>query len=97
MKLAAGAVMLAALYASATPSPEERTMPPSIQEVKAKHAEVLMRRRGVLSVGIGRGPEGEPVIVIGLDRQQAETAASLPASLEGYAVRVELMGTIKVQ
>lgn len=72
-------------------------MPPSIQEVKAKHAEELMRRRGVLSVGIGRGPGGEPVIVIGVDRQHAETATSLPATLEGYTVRVELMGTIKAQ
>jgi hypothetical protein len=95
--MAVGAVMLAALYASATPPPEERNMPPSIQEVKAKHADDLMRRRGVLSVGIGRGAEGEPVIVIGVDRQHAELATSLPATLEGYAVRVELMGTIKAQ
>ncbi len=89
--------MLAALYASATPPPEEPTMPPSIQEVKAKHAEELMRRRGVLSVGIGRGPDGAPAIIIGVDRQQAETAVSLPVTLEGYTVHVELMGTLKAQ
>jgi hypothetical protein len=89
--------MLAALYASATPPPEERAMPPSIQEVKAKHTEALMRRRGVLSVGIGRGPDGKPAIIIGVDRQQAEAAVSLPATLEGYAVHVELMGTLKAQ
>ncbi len=72
-------------------------MSPSIQEVKAKHVDELMRRRGVLSVGIGRGPEGESAIVIGLDRQHGETASSLPTTLEGYPVRVELMGTIKAQ
>ena len=97
MKLAAGTVMLAALYAFATPPPEEKAMSTSIQEVKAKHTERLMRQPGVQSVGIGRGPGGNPVIIIGVDRQQAETAASLPASLEGYAVRIELMGTLKAQ
>lgn len=97
MTVAAGALLLAALYASATTPPEEPAMPATIQEVKAKHGEALMRRPGVLSVGIGRGQDGEPVIVVGVDRQQADTAASLPASLDGYAVRVELMGTLKAQ
>lgn len=89
--------MLVTLYASATPPPEERTMPPSIQEVKAKHTQELMGRRGVLSVGIGRGPDGEPAIIIGVDRQQAEMAVSLPVTLEGYTVHVELVGTLKAQ
>lgn len=97
MNVVIGALMLAVLYASATAPPEEHSLSPSIQEVKTKHADALMQRPGVLSVGIGRSPQGDAVIVIGVDRQYADKAKSLPTTLEGYAVRVELMGTLKAQ
>jgi hypothetical protein len=51
----------------------------------------------VVSVGIGRGPAGQEAIVIGLDRPRPETQATLPAQLEGYPVRVEIIGVVKAQ
>lgn len=72
-------------------------MPASIQDVKSKYQGDLMAKPGVVSVGIGRGTDGKPVIVIGLDRERPETRKALPTQLEGYAVRVEVVGTIKAR
>jgi hypothetical protein len=76
---------------------EERPMSPTIQEVKARHAKDLLRLPGVVSVGIGRGPRQEPVIIVSLDRVRADTAANMPKTLDGYPVRVEVVGPIKAQ
>jgi hypothetical protein len=72
-------------------------MRPSIQEVKAEHAERILALPGVVSVGIGRDAGGREVIVIGLDRPRPETQARLPAQLEGYPVRVDFIGTVRAQ
>lgn len=72
-------------------------MSPTIQEVKARHAPRLLALPGVVSVGVGRDAEGREVIVIGLDRARPETQTSLPTKLEGYAVRVEIIGTVRAQ
>ncbi|MGH8660624.1 MAG: hypothetical protein ACREUB_02540 [Burkholderiales bacterium] len=72
-------------------------MPPTIQEVKAKHAPRFLALPGVVSVGIGRDADGREVIVIGLDRARAETQARLPAEIEGYPVRTNIIGTVKAQ
>lgn len=72
-------------------------MRPTIQEVKAGHAERLLALPGVVSVGIGRDAGGDEVIVIGLDRPRPETRAHLPAQLGGYPVRVEIVGTVRAQ
>ena len=72
-------------------------MPPTIHEVKARHVSRLLSLPGVVAVGIGRGTEGDEVIVINLDRARAETEAQLPTQLDGYAVRVEITGTIKAR
>ncbi len=76
---------------------EEPQMQPSIQDVKSRHEAELMAAPGVVSVGIGLDDEGETVIVVGLDRERAQTRAQLPQTIEGYRVRVEVMGTIKAQ
>lgn len=76
---------------------EGRTMPGTIQEVKAQHQKSLLAMPGVVSVGIGRGPDGKPVIVIGLDRPRPETVKQLPQSLDGHPVRVDVIGPIKAQ
>ncbi len=72
-------------------------MPRSIQEVKAKYEPELMNRAGVVSVGIGRDDDGKTVIVIGLDGKHPETQDALPKELEGYAVRVEVIGPIRAK
>ena len=72
-------------------------MPPTIQEVKAKHEGRLLAMPGVVSLGIGRDSRGGAVIIVGFDGPRPETQAALPTSLEGYAVRVEIVGTLKAQ
>lgn len=72
-------------------------MPPSIQEVKAKHEARLMAQPGVVAVGIGRDAEGRQAIVVSLDRERPEVRASTPRELEGYLVRVQVIGPIRAQ
>jgi hypothetical protein len=95
MKFAVAALL--ALLSAWPVSAEERKMPPTIQEVKARHAPRLLALPGVVSVGIGRDAEGHEVIVIGLDRERPETQTRLPTQFEGFPVRVEIIGTVKAQ
>jgi hypothetical protein len=76
---------------------EERAVSPTIQDVKAKYTERLMGMPGVVSVGIGKNPDGQFVIVIGLDGPRPETVNQLPKILEGYPVRVEIIGPVKAR
>ncbi len=95
MKSAVAAVLM--LLVSGPGLAEERKMPPTIQEVKTRHAPRLLAVSGVVSVGIGRDADGHEVIVIGLDRPRPESQAHLPTQLEGYPVRVEIIGTVRAQ
>lgn len=72
-------------------------MPPSIHEVKAQHERRLLAIEGVVSVGVGRDSAGRPIIVIGLDKSRLRTMVQLPQTLDGYPVRVEVVGEIKAQ
>jgi len=76
---------------------EDRTVSPTIQEVKAKHAERLLDMPGVVSVGIGKNPDGQFVIIVGLDGPRPKTVEQLPKVLEGYPVRVEITGPVKAR
>lgn len=76
---------------------EDGSMSPSIQDVKAKHEVELMSQTGVVSVGIGKDADGHAVIVVGLDRERPETLQALPKELEGYRVRVVVVGEIRSQ
>lgn len=76
---------------------EDRAVSPAIKEVKAKHAERLMAMPGVVSVGIGKNPDGQFVIVVGLDGPHPKTVEQIPKVLEGYPVRVEIIGPIKAR
>jgi hypothetical protein len=49
----------------------------------------------VISVGIGKDPDGIPVIIVGLERPQPETQKKLPKTLEGYPLHIEIIGKIK--
>ncbi len=70
-------------------------MSPSIEEVKKKYTQTLLANPGVISVGIGKDPDGIPVIIVGLERPQPETQKKLPKTLEGYPLQVEIIGKIK--
>jgi len=76
---------------------EDTVMSPTIQEIKDKHAGRFLAIPGVVSVGIGRDPDGKPVIIIGLDGSHPQTQKKLPRVLDDYPVRVEIIGPVKAQ
>jgi hypothetical protein len=95
VKRAVAAVLVLLIASLASAKDEE--MPATIQDVKARHSRQLLDAPGVVSVGIGLDPQGRETIVVGLDRPRPETQAALPTQLEGYPVRVEIIGAVKAQ
>ncbi|MDQ7843617.1 MAG: hypothetical protein QN141_07715 [Armatimonadota bacterium] len=69
----------------------------SIREVRARYEAELMALPGVVSVGVGGGPDGTLVIVVGLDRPRPETVSRLPRTLEGYTVQAQVVGRIEAR
>lgn len=90
------AAMLAVMLAGPSCS-ESANMAASIHEVKAKYEDQLLARPGVVSVGVGQDADGNPIIIIGLDRPRAETLDALPKDLDGYRVHPEVIGPIKAR
>lgn len=88
-------VLVAAL--AATACREGAEMESSIQNVKTQHEAELMAMPGVVSVGIGMDDDGNKVIVVGIDQDRTETRAQVPQTVEGYPVRVEVVGKMKAQ
>jgi len=76
---------------------EETAVSSTIQDAKAKHEEFLLAMPGVVSVGIGKNPDGQFVIIVGLDGPRPETVNQLPKILEGYPVRTEMIGPLKAR
>jgi len=72
-------------------------MTTSIQDVKKKHEARLMSLPGVVSVGIGRDPQGNPAVIVGLDSPRSETQARIPAQLDGYPLLIQIVGPLKAQ
>ena len=70
-------------------------MSPPIQEVKAKHERRFLAMPEVVSVGIGLDPEGNPAIIIGLARHHPKTLEQLPKLVDGYPVKVEVIGPVR--
>jgi len=67
---------------------QEPTDASHVGAVLARHAEELMRTGGVMSVGVGANPEGDPVILVGISGHQAGEHG-LPDSIEGVPVLVQ--------
>jgi hypothetical protein len=72
-------------------------MPSSIQDVKKQQEPRFLNMPGVVSVGIGLDSNGNQAIIVGLDRPNPETEAKIPASIKGYPVVIQIVGTIKAQ
>ena len=72
-------------------------MSPSIQEVKKQHETRFINMPGVVSVGIGIDANGNQAIIVGLDGSHPETETNIPATLEGFPVVVQTIGSIKAQ
>jgi len=70
-------------------------MPDTIHDVKARHEKDLLSLPGVVSVGIGRGPDGREEIVVGLIQAHAETMHHIPGDLEGHRVRTRVTGRLR--
>jgi hypothetical protein len=70
-------------------------MSPLIEDIKKKYTNRFLALPGVISVGIGKDPDGQSVIIIGLESPNPETEKKIPEALEGYPVRVEILGTVK--
>ena len=70
-------------------------MTPTLREVKRRHEGSLLALPGVVSVGIGLDERGREAIVVGLDRPRPELAPRLPADLEGFPVRIEVIGPVR--
>jgi hypothetical protein len=75
----------------------DKIMTPSIQDVKKKHEARLMSLPGVVSVGIGRDPQGNPAVIVGMDSPRAETQAQIPTQLDGYPLLIQIVGPLKAQ
>ncbi len=69
----------------------------SITEVKSKYESRLLSLPGVISVGIGRAPDGRTVIIIGVEDKASVESPNLPKQLEGYPVRVDVIGPVRAQ
>jgi hypothetical protein len=76
---------------------EDSKMPKSIKDVKTQHEERLLQLPGVATVGIGQDENGNPLIIVGMERPDPETESQLPTRLEGYTVVVRIVGRIKAQ
>lgn len=61
--------------------------------VISKHADALMRIRGVVSLGAGKTDDGRAAIVVGFTGDES-AARSLPEELDGVPVVVKRTGRI---
>jgi hypothetical protein len=66
-------------------------------EVMSRHAEQLMRMKGVMSVGVGTTDEGEPAFVVGIDDPRAPSVADIPTSIDGVPVIHHRIGKQEAQ
>lgn len=76
---------------------EDVIVPESINTIRTKHEASLMAKPGVVSVGIGHDNNGQAVIVIGVESQDKVDNLALPDELDGYPVKVQVMGTFRAQ
>ena len=67
---------------------------PSIETVLERHTPYLMSIPGV--VGTAQGEEnGAPCIIVFVKEKDAAIERAIPATLEGYPVRIEAVGEIR--
>ncbi len=69
-----------------------------LEDIRRRFEARLMDTEGVISVGIGQGPDGKPCILIGTSVPTKQIMDKLPAELLGQAeVRLEYIGEIEAQ
>ncbi len=95
-KVVAG-LLVAAMLTPGLTACEETTMTDAIYDVKRQNEAQLMALPGVVSVGVGRGPDGQPAIIVGMETPAAARAPEVPKELGGYPVVVQTTGKLKAQ
>lgn len=68
-----------------------------IYDVKRQNEADLMALPGVVSVGIGKGPDGQPAIIVGMETVAPATPSKVPSELSGYPVVIQAAGKLKAQ
>jgi hypothetical protein len=69
-------------------------MPNSINKIKTKYSDHFMAMPEVVGIGIGLMGDKD-CIVIYLDKLTKKLKNALPDELEGYPVKVEVIGEVK--
>ena len=92
----AGLLVVVALAAPLTACKDD-TMTDAIYEVKRQNEADLMALPGVVSVGIGRGPNGQPAIIVGMESAAEAGARRVPSEINGYPVVIQKTGKLKAQ
>ena len=64
-------------------------------DVRARHTDELLERRGVMGTGLGVDENGDPVIEVYVKSATAEAGRPIPTDLDGIAVRVIVTGQIR--
>jgi hypothetical protein len=90
-------VLILVLIIPLTALGDDLGMSPTIQAVKKQNEAHFFNLPNVVSVGIGLDPDGNQAIIVGLDRPNSETETKIPASVQGYPVVVQIVGTLKAQ
>jgi len=90
-------IALFLIFAQGCQAEEDVVVPESINTIRSKHEASLMAKPGVVSVGIGHDNNGQAVIVIGVESQDKLDKLALPDELDGYPVKVQVMGTFRAQ
>jgi hypothetical protein len=68
---------------------------PPLDQVLAEEAPALMAIPGVVLVADGTRKDGSQYILVGIVRDAREIRERIPSSLRGYAVEIEVTGTIE--
>ena len=92
----AGLLVVSALVPGLTAC-EDNAMADRIYDVKRQNEADLMALPGVVSVGIGRGPDGQPAIIVGMEAVAPATTPKVPSEISGYPVIIQSAGKLKAQ
>lgn len=76
---------------------KDSTMTDAIYDVKRQNEADLMALPGVVSVGIGRGPNGQPAIIVGMETVAPGMTPKMPSEIGGYPVVIQTAGKLKAQ
>lgn len=66
-----------------------------VREARRLHAEELLGRPGVVSVGVGFDEAARPALVVGAVSAEAAAALALPAAVDGVPVIVRVVGRLE--